>query len=380
MKKMEILNLINAKKVIQKNKKLLSLITSKYDILLSEEHWFPNIPELSNEFDILKKELKEALCETEQMIVEYNKLTKKCKHEVRLEHSGIFNSRYYQCIFCGKNINGVNNEKWEESININRRCVNLLYKYYCDEDGYEEILKEDAYTYEDIIDIIEKILQNKEMDEEIDLVDEFKNLNLKHCSINDKKLKLEYYVLIIGGTNKQYIDEKFYLSKINSLDSIEFLKYFKDMLNTKVALIDNSSIINGNHCQKIQEEKNPNLKFWKYGTIKEFLDLLKEIEDIPFQLIINLSELYTYKIVDNKIIKEKYQLNLKEIFPNSYIINIDEMSNVDIELITSFLKSHIDVDKQYLCRNHNYYYLEKDEIVETNLDGVCNIMRKVLKK
>ena len=77
MKKMEILNLINAKKVIQKNKELLSLITSKYDILLSEEHWFPNIPELSNEFDILKKELKETLCETEQMKVEYNKLTKK---------------------------------------------------------------------------------------------------------------------------------------------------------------------------------------------------------------------------------------------------------------------------------------------------------------
>ena len=73
-------------------------------------------------------------------------------------------------------------------------------------------------------------------------------------------------------------------------------------------------------------------------------------------------------------------IRIKEIFPNSYIINIDEMSNVDIELITLFLKSYDNIDKQYLCRNHNYYYLEKDEIVETNLDGVCNIMRKVLKK
>ena len=379
MTKREILNLINAKRIIQKNKELLSIITNGHGFLWNEKFWFPNIPELLNEFDILKKELKETLSESEQMEEVYNNLTENCKHEVRLEFHGSWYA-HYECIFCGKSISMENYEKWEESINVNRHCVNLLYKYYCDEDGYEEVLKEDAYTYDDVINIIEKALQDKDFDKEVDLVNEFKKINLNHCIINDKKLKSEYYVLIIGGNNRQYIEDNFYLSKINILDSIGFLKYFKDMLNTKVALIDNSKTIDGIRCAKMEEEKNSNLQFWKYDTIKEILDLLKEEVGIPFNLIVNLSELYTYKVVNNEIIKEKYELGLKEIFPNSYIVNISDMSNKDIEFITELLKKYINIDKQSIYRNHNYYRLEEGEIVESNLDGVCNIMRKVLKR
>ena len=380
MKKREILSLINAKKVIQKNKELLFIVKSQYDFTLDEKNWFPNIPELSNEFDILRKELKETLSESEQMKEEYNRLTCNCKHEVRLEGLGSFGTRYYECVFCGKHIRCGNDEIWEESINLNRHCVNLLHKYSCDEDGYEYVLKEDAYTYDDVIDVIENILQDKDLEEEIDLVNEFKKLNLKHCSINDKKLKSEYYILIIGGSNRQYIEDDFYLSKINRLDSIGFLKYFKDMLNMKVALIDNSQIISGNECIKIQEEKNPNLKFCKYDTIKEVLSSLKEVANIPFNLIINLSEIYTYGVVNNEIIKEKYELDLKGVFPNSYIININDISDVNFDSISEFLKNYTNIGNQYVYHNHNYYYLEKGEIAKNNIDGVCNIMRKVFKK
>ena len=57
MKKKEIINLIKASNTLNKYKKLSEI--SK-DGKLSEDKWFPDIPELNSEFEILKKEVKKA--------------------------------------------------------------------------------------------------------------------------------------------------------------------------------------------------------------------------------------------------------------------------------------------------------------------------------
>ena len=44
--------------------------------------------------------------------------------------------------------------------------------------------------------------------------------------------------MIIGGSNKQFVDDESYLYKKGLRVGIDFVKYFSGLLNTKVELID----------------------------------------------------------------------------------------------------------------------------------------------
>ena len=116
-----------------------------------------------------------------------NHLQSVCTHDVRLTHYGLFTDSY-KCVLCDEYIESDNNVTWNLSKNRNKYCVNLIAKYQEGEDyGYVS----EGYTKEDVYKIILNILKNRGDDEDIDLIQEFKKLNLKNCDINEEKKKPE---------------------------------------------------------------------------------------------------------------------------------------------------------------------------------------------
>jgi hypothetical protein len=61
--------------------------------------------------------------------------------------------------------------------------------------------------------------------------------------INLEPRKEENYILIIGGTNLKYIDpnKKIYARKDYKSSTLDFLNYFSQLLNTKIAIIENQN-------------------------------------------------------------------------------------------------------------------------------------------
>ena len=376
MIKREILDLIKAKKTIQDNKKILSLARFHNGFPKEENTWFPIIPDLEKEFETLKKELKERINETEKAQETYNRITSKCNHEVRMSYyieNDFGNYMCSNCLFCDKKILDNSHEKWEESININKRYVKLFNRYYTDCDGCQDIYKEYAYIEEDVINIIYSILQNKDDDEEIDFIEEFNKLNLKYCEIENKKIRPEYYVLIIGGSNEEFINKSFYIKKFNQPTGLIFLDYFKDLLNTKVEFINNFDYI---ESETIKSRKQDNVKLQGYSSNKNLESILKKEKNIPFNLIINLSDLYTFNIDNNQLNAFKYHLNLKDIFPNSKIINIHSLSDNELKNINSLIK-----EQEYAyVKGNTFYHLEDGKVITTDFEDTCNTFRKILKK
>ena len=179
MKKKEILKLIGMNRIINRNENLLTM-TRKRNISIDIERIFPDIRELKDEFKVLQDELKEALKETEEC-KNYIK-TSDCNHEVRLSYDDRFGG-FTVCAFCKEKIPGKGWGNWSLSSNRNKYCVNLYSKHQ-----YEEELDDiPGYEIEQAYEIVENILKTKEDDEQVDLVQEFKKLNLPYCTINEEK-------------------------------------------------------------------------------------------------------------------------------------------------------------------------------------------------
>ena len=365
MTKKEIINIISANKVIKQNELLLSLTRNKNfnNIRLDKEYWFPQIEELTEEFKILEKEVQEALDESE----ECTKLIKSCNcpHHIRLKHYGVFGS-HSTCVLCSESIVSDNCINWEYSVNRNKYCVDLIAKYQ-DDDDYGDI--ESGYTKEELYEIIIKILEQKDDDEEVDLVQEFKKINLKNCIITEKPIVKEKYILIINGTNKQFIDEESYIYKKTLNLGIEFLKYFSALLGTKVELLDSEK-------QNDELFKNYNNQFIQYKTLDELNDILSRQQNIPFEIIIDISEQYEYFIENDKINKKELDLNLEELFPNSKIIRIKNLSNKRKEEILNYLKSQLIIT--YAYQNKQYHSLENNKLKSVDFDTTCRTLKRML--
>lgn len=372
MNKIEIIKIIQANRQINKNKEILSIITDKrLDRVKDKYYWFPKIEELQKEFDILSHEIESAIKENNQNENYIKKCN--CDHSVRLEYYGLF-SDTYKCVFCGESISSDNCVNWEYSINRNKYCASLVAKYQEDEDyGYIK----DGYTKEQIYEIIMNILKDKNDDEEIDLVQEFKSLNLLNSKINEDKKVNENYILIINGSNKHYIDNESYLYKNGTKLGLDFIKYFSGILNTKVELIDNNEVLLSEEFKEYFPSNNYNLKFTKYDTISELESILKNQKDISFKLIIDLSELYKYSVENSVITKENYKLNISDYFPNSKIIKIGNLSKKSLEELSVYLHSF---DNHYAYQNETYYCLEDNDIKSMDLESTCNKLKKLLKK
>lgn len=349
MKKKEIVNLIHAQEVIELHQDLLSTIkVQRLNIEEGEKFWYPNIPEFKEYFEILKKEVlqakKEAL-ESEKIAQEID-----CSHEVRLKYHGLFNC-YCKCVLCKKHISSDNSISFKESNYRNKHTVTFPAKYQSD-DGVPYEVK-NGKTMLEVRKIILEILKNFQEEDEIDLVEEFSKLKIAKMEINKEKRKQEKYILIIGGTNKELInkEDNVYLSKETQNTSLDFLNYFISLLNIKVVVIDRKETLNVQEFQEIRKT-NHNVLLDSYTSLGYLETALNQVEDVAFQLIIDLSELYNYEIIDNKVKSEVHDLRLNEKFPNSQIIKIKS--------------------------NNERYYIEGN--TEKSFEETCNDLKRMLKK
>ena len=378
MKKKDLLKLIEAKYKIINNEKLVEFTERSAGNFRwyqkKEEDWFPKIDDLENEFNILKKEVKLALKETKEAKDVINNF--ECNHDVRLNYYELF-SNTSKCIFCDEYIHGDNVSNWEYSKNRNKYCVILDDKIQFDSDGDDYII-DNGYTINQVLEIILDIIKDKNDEDDIDLIQEFKKLNLINCKINDQKKSKENFILIISGSNKHFIDDESYIQKKGLDFGLEIVDYFYGLLNTKVKLIDNTEFLENKKLQEISSY-NDNIKFTNYDTIEELERILNQQQEVPFKLIIDLSELYNYKIDNNSIIKESYNINLNEIFPNSHVIKINNLSKKSLEELSSFLKLYKDINNLYAYQNEKYYYIENNEIKSQDLENTCDKVKRLLK-
>ena len=286
MKKKELIDFFIAREIIMKNEQLLGFINYK-----AEEKWFPKISDLQKDFDILKKELKERRKQTNEAHKIYNNFISTCKHEISTYSYGLGSQEKIRtCLFCGKTIYEDSDKRWEESININSRYVSFLYKYHIYNDGIDtfKFTLKDSYSEDDVISLIKNVLIDKDDNDEIDLIEELSKLDLINCDIVNKKVKPEYYVLIIGGFNSEIIGNNIEIYNDSKINTYDFFHYFSDLLHTKILVIENPSFkIDGN---------NYNIKKYTYENIVDLQRCLMwaSSDNVRFNLILDLSNLHSF--------------------------------------------------------------------------------------
>ncbi len=319
MKKREIIELINANITIDNNDPVIANIEDRSyyrPFRRTEDEWFPNIPDLNQYFDILKTEIKESLEESDKAKEVIKSI--QCDHQVRLEHYGFITSDY-ECVLCGHHVSSDNSISFKDSNNRNKHTVTFISKYQTDgdDDDYEV---DNGYTKEEIYNYIIKILENFNDEDEVDLVEEFSKLKIDNMTINKEKRKKEKYILIIAGTNKEYLNDSTYISNNYDLKVEEYYNKFISMLNTKVAIIDNS--FKYDRFSGMVDAKN-------YDTLESLNTSLEYYKDINFDIVIDLSKLYQFEIINNQFQAKEYKLPLNELFPNSNIFSINEPLKVE---------------------------------------------------
>jgi len=382
MKKIEIINLINKHiKLIQNKERLDSILNSDYN------HWtysinsvFPNISELNEEFDILKKELLGLEYENKELETYLSRVA--CTHPIRIRYSGAFYN-YSICSLCGKKFNGDNISNGNTIYNdINRNSYCALFTGTYEDEDYGTIK---GYELEDIYQMVTQLINKYSDDDVIDLVKEFSTLDNKDIIINNKPFIKEIYILIISGSNKINIDSNnTYLTVNNELDASKLAYLLLGIPNVKIEIFDSTGMTqNETYKNNLKYANYNNLRISTYTTIESLEEQIKKEQNVPFDLIINLSDLFTYSIENNILYTNKYDLNLANIFKNSYIMEIKESKNkTDKEILEELKKSLLNFDMSYRKVNEDkYYYLNNDNLDSTNLDKIYdNIKTKILKK
>lgn len=377
MKKKEIVNLIEL------NKKVLDGIRYKKIII-------PKFDELNDELDILKSEVKEGIKDAEdakKKIKEYN-----CDHSVRFSYPGGWGYlRDDECIFCGKGFAADNVHRGDtiyEDVNRNRYRVSFTTNYFHDEDFYCD----NAYSEREVYDLLLKIIEGIDDDDEIDFVQLLKNLNIKDCEVDERRKEKTQYILIISGSNKYSFGERGYITCDRIPLLPDFVSLFTSIPNVRVELLDNEeSFKDKKFTDKIDVYKIRNIRCAHYETIEELKKELDNEKDVPFDIIIDMSSLYDYKIDNGKIISEKVDINFKEIFPDSYVIKIDDFGSRDqVEILKIIKAKLIDYNEAYgyLKPKKNYsmyrekkwdfYKIDGDSLVTTDVNEVYKNIRKVL--
>lgn len=376
MTKKEILKIIEARQAIINNEALLD-ITKSSIFTLEEDEWFryiQDIEELKDDFKILKKEVKEAIEVVNKSKIELDKFDKeKCDHSLRLHYSALFYN-YSECIFCGKKINGdncPNGNTIYNDINRNKKCVTFNGGYF-DDDGNIKA----EYTLNYVFKIVKEILKDKLDDEEINFIEEFKKLNIDTCKIDEREYEEQIYVLVIGGSNKQYLNDNQFITSKNNLDSLYITNFLCNIPGVQVELFENRETYNS---QKFYEyfpnKKTDNSRFDTYETLDNLIDKIKEENNVPFNLIINMSSLFTYE--NNNI--SKYNLDLNTLFPNSYIINISKCNISTQKELLELLKNMLLIyNNAYIANNNKYYQLLNNNVQEITINETCKDIKKLL--
>ena len=346
MKKKDILRIIDLNKKITSNKNLISLTRHKQfpSIEFDEEYWFPDIPDLKEEFETLKQEIKEAINENKKNIEELKQLTENCQHNIRLQANSFMISTS-TCAFCKKTIYGdttSNGNTIYNDINRNRNCVMFTEDRY--DENYEDYIE--GYSFDDVYSILLKILENKNAEEDIDLIKELKQLKLDKCFIDERPFEKEYYILIIGGSNTQRINDNSYMTSSKTLTATKLAKLLGGIPKVKVELLENPDTYKSNEFKNIFPYTNiVGYRFFNYTTIEELENELKKESHVPFDIIINTSNLQEFLITNNQISTKEYNLSLNLLFPNSNIINIPINQDIDEKEMLIKLKEQLFKEK-----------------------------------
>lgn len=378
MKKREIVNLIKLNKKVLDGNRYKKIVIPKFD-------------ELKDELNILKREAEEGIKvseEAQKKIKECN-----CDHSVRFHYPGGWGyMRDDECIFCGKGFAADNVHRGDtiyEDINRNRYCVRFTTNYFYDDDFYCV----NAYSENEVYDLLLKIIEDLD-DDEIDFVQLLKNLNIKDCEVDERRKEKTYYILIISGSNKYSIGDRGYITCDRIPLISDFASLFTSIPNVRIELFDNEkSFKDNNFTDKININKVRNIRCAHYETIEELKKDLDNEMNVPFDIIIDMSSLYDYKIDNDKIISEKVDINFKEIFPNSYIIKIDDFGNIQQIDILKLLKEHLPKYNEaysyikpkknysmYREENGDFYKARDDNLVTCDVNDVYKGLRRVLVK
>lgn len=371
MKKKDIINLIKVRNTLDKYNGLLEI--SK-DGKLSEDKWFPNILELNDEFEVLKKEVKKAIKETKKAKKMQEKAN--CNHEVRIYSSSdnmIF-WREYECVFCKEKITSDNVSNWELDTSRNKHTVTISNKF--DDKGF--IDNDEGYTKEEIFKYILDILKKYNDEDEVDLVEEFSKLNLRNCKINKEVKNPDDFILVIGGSNS-FVINNLYIEGPYSRESIEVFNYFSNLLKTKVKILGNKKLFTSNLFRKSFDDNNRFTSYTCYETLEDLEDALKSLQKVPFKLVFDLSKLFEIEIKDNAIEKKDIDLDLKKLFPEAIIIKAKNIEDLNIELLKEILYKEND-ENYYVYKDSEYYSLKDNNIEKDALENICKKTKLLLKK
>lgn len=314
MKKKEIIDVIKNIKTIQ-NSKLLPL----YDHCSYDE----NIKKILKKVIEENKELNKQYEIDSKALQEYNnfKSSCKCNHDIRKkvyieDDEDLFHQNYfYECVFCGHTIPiDSKNAGWYERHNYGK-CV-----YFENNES-------------NILDIILKILEDKDDDEEIDLVEEFKKLDIDQtiCRINDDK-RPENYIMIIDNSmiakEKTPLNEILLLDYLSKLDGVRVNLFSKSISYNKLKY---GLLSNGGYLYPKDMHISSDFYF-------PFNSLEKDKKNnIPYKIIINLSPTLTmYDITREE--KINIDIVLKETFPNSSILTLPQINDENLEEILNYIE------------------------------------------
>lgn len=379
MRKREIVNLIELNKMVLEGNKYKKIVIPKFD-------------ELNDELDILKNEVEEGIKASEEAKDEIKKYN--CDHNVRFSYPGGWGyMRDDECVFCGKKFAADNVHRGDtiyDDVNRNRYCVRFTTNYVYDCDFYCD----NAYSEREIYDLLLKIIEGIDDEEEIDFVQLLKNLNIKDCEVDERRKEKTHYILIISGSNKYSIGGRGYITCDRIPLLPDFASLFTSIPNVRIELLDNEeSFKDKKFTDKIDINKVRNMRCTSYETIEELKKELNSEKDVPFDIIIDMSSLYYYKIDNGNIISEKVDINFKEIFPDSYVIKIDDYgSREQVEILEilkdkllgyneayGYIKPKINYS-MYRREEEDFYKVNGDSLGITDVNDVYKGLRRVLVK
>ena len=114
----------------------------------------------------------------------------------------------------------------------------------------------------------------------------------------------------------------------------------------------------------------------KYETIEMLKTNLNSLRDIPFKLVLDLSELYNYKIENDGVKVSNYLLDLKNLFPGSVIIRIQGFNiNKSDKEVKEYLLKYRDA---IVNRGNSYYYNNSDNIEILDVGNACKQLKRRL--
>ena len=379
MRKREFVNLIELNKKILDGNRYKGIVIPEFD-------------ELNEQLNILKKEIEKGIKVSDEAKDKIKQCD--CDHSVRFHYPGGWGySRSDECIFCGKGFeadNIVHGNTIYEDVNRNRYCVRFTTNYFYDEDFYCD----NAYSELEVYDLLLKIIENIDDEDEIDFVQLLKNLNIKDCKIDERRKEKTHYILIISGSNKYSISEIGYITCDRIPLITNFASLFASIPGVRIELFDNEDTFKKkNFTDRFDINKMRNIRCVHYETIEELKEEIHKEKNVPFDIIIDMSLLYDYKISDGKIISEKVDINFKEIFPDSYIIKIGDFGVKEQKEILEILKDkllsyneaygYIKPKKNYSMyrqEEDDFYKIVGDSLETTDVNEVYKGLRRILAK